>query len=436
MPNTIADNLQRLVDARTAIASAITAKGGSVTSGDGFEEFPVDIASIPANVEHYGLKWEKNNSDPQARCTYLYDCANFTPMQCQSDGTVSLGSWGNSFFVKNNYPAMVKPDGTIDYKLDPTDHTKDLDGNDSHITDHATDNAMAIFDCHIWMKWYEDETYQYVEIANSKLDDDFHDYPYIREDGTVNDKLFYPMYEGTIDTNGKLRSLSGSKPQSNLEGGATAEQAAAHLNGTNWQIGDWAHHLLFTLLCMMVGKSTCPELALGEGNTNGGSDATGFCTNGECNTRGQFWGKPRSATNAENNQPCKAFYVENYQANRWKRTLGFYNINGTYYVKMVPPFTTDETYANYTNCGAVPSASGWLKDLNVNSCGFMVSSVGSPASATTYQGAYFYPKNSQKNLLLIGGYCGYGADCGLWCLRVYYRASSRLWFIGASLYLR
>ena len=127
-----------------------------------------DLMFIAA--EHYGLKWEKNNSDPQARCTYLYDCANFTPMQCQNDGTVSLGSWGNAFFVKNNYPAMVKPDGTIDYKLDPNDHTKDLDGNDSHITDHAADNAMAIFDCHIWMKWYEDETYQYVEIANSKLE--------------------------------------------------------------------------------------------------------------------------------------------------------------------------------------------------------------------------------------------------------------------------
>ena len=48
MPNTIADNLQRLVDAKTAIASAITAKGGTVTTGDGFEAFPADIAAIPS----------------------------------------------------------------------------------------------------------------------------------------------------------------------------------------------------------------------------------------------------------------------------------------------------------------------------------------------------------------------------------------------------
>ena len=48
MPNTIAQNLQRLVTAKDAISSAITAKGGTVNSGDGLEEFPADIATIPS----------------------------------------------------------------------------------------------------------------------------------------------------------------------------------------------------------------------------------------------------------------------------------------------------------------------------------------------------------------------------------------------------
>jgi hypothetical protein len=48
MPNTIEDNLQRLVDAKDAIADAIIAKGGTVNEGDGFEEFPDDIATIPS----------------------------------------------------------------------------------------------------------------------------------------------------------------------------------------------------------------------------------------------------------------------------------------------------------------------------------------------------------------------------------------------------
>jgi len=46
MPNTIADNLARLQTARTDIANAITTKGGTVAAGDGFEDFPADIATI------------------------------------------------------------------------------------------------------------------------------------------------------------------------------------------------------------------------------------------------------------------------------------------------------------------------------------------------------------------------------------------------------
>ena len=53
MPNSISDNLQRLQTARTGIANAITAKGGTVGSNDGFEEFISDIGTIPDSVETY-----------------------------------------------------------------------------------------------------------------------------------------------------------------------------------------------------------------------------------------------------------------------------------------------------------------------------------------------------------------------------------------------
>lgn len=45
---TIAQNLARLQTARISIADAITAKGGTVNNGDGFEDFPADIATIPS----------------------------------------------------------------------------------------------------------------------------------------------------------------------------------------------------------------------------------------------------------------------------------------------------------------------------------------------------------------------------------------------------
>lgn len=48
MPNTIAQNLQRLIDAKDAIAGAITTMGGTVAVGDGLEDFASDIATIPS----------------------------------------------------------------------------------------------------------------------------------------------------------------------------------------------------------------------------------------------------------------------------------------------------------------------------------------------------------------------------------------------------
>ncbi|MBO7259889.1 MAG: hypothetical protein J6U97_00155 [Bacteroidaceae bacterium] len=46
MPNTIAENLQRLQAAKTAIGNAITTKGGTVGADDGLEDFASDVATI------------------------------------------------------------------------------------------------------------------------------------------------------------------------------------------------------------------------------------------------------------------------------------------------------------------------------------------------------------------------------------------------------
>ena len=50
MANTIADNLQRLINATDAIGQAIVDAGGTVPTGDRLEEYPTDIATIPAGV--------------------------------------------------------------------------------------------------------------------------------------------------------------------------------------------------------------------------------------------------------------------------------------------------------------------------------------------------------------------------------------------------
>lgn len=49
MPSTLKQVVDRVKAAKTAVANAITAKGGTVSSGDGLEEFATDIGTIPDN---------------------------------------------------------------------------------------------------------------------------------------------------------------------------------------------------------------------------------------------------------------------------------------------------------------------------------------------------------------------------------------------------
>ena len=87
MPNTIAQNLARLTAARTAIANAITAKGGTVTSSDGFEEFPADIATIGVSKPHKDV----NFYDYDGTVVHSYTAEEFAELTELPDNPTHTG---------------------------------------------------------------------------------------------------------------------------------------------------------------------------------------------------------------------------------------------------------------------------------------------------------------------------------------------------------
>lgn len=74
MPNnTIADNLSRLVVAKSDIANAITTMGGTIGENDGLEDYAQDILGIPKGgetVEIYGIPngWVSVDGFPESVC--------------------------------------------------------------------------------------------------------------------------------------------------------------------------------------------------------------------------------------------------------------------------------------------------------------------------------------------------------------------------------
>lgn len=167
-------------------------------------------------VKRYGMKINKNDSNPATRCTYLFDAVGMTPAAMNySAGRFDFGDWGNVFFVKNNYPAMVKYDGTEDYKLDPNDHTKKADGKTASDVSNTAygGNAMSVFDGSgdkgkIWLSQFEVGNYEYMIISNVQYDESYNDDAYVREDGSHADKLYFPMFGGSYDGT-RIRSLAG-----------------------------------------------------------------------------------------------------------------------------------------------------------------------------------------------------------------------------------
>lgn len=77
--HTIAENLTRLVNAKTAIGNAIIAKGGTVGTNDGLEEFASDIATIPAG-----------GSQPTLITKTVTENGNYNAVDDQADGYSSV----------------------------------------------------------------------------------------------------------------------------------------------------------------------------------------------------------------------------------------------------------------------------------------------------------------------------------------------------------
>ena len=225
-------------------------------------------------VKRYGMKINKNDSNPATRCTYLFDAVGMTPAAMNySAGRFDFGDWGNVFFVKNNYPAMVKYDGTEDYKLDPNDHTKKADGKTASDVSNTAygGNAMSVFDGSgdkgkIWLSQFEVGNYEYMIISNAQYDESYNDDAYVREDGSHADKLYFPMFGGSYDGT-RIRSLAGQALMYNTN--ASTEIARAKANGAGWNIGSWSKRNLLNCMLKIMSKTDNSQTAFGQGQTSG-----------------------------------------------------------------------------------------------------------------------------------------------------------------------
>lgn len=387
----------------------------------------------------YGVHIDGTDSNPKTRVRYLADAVGMTPAHMNfTSGTFDYGSWANAFFMPK--PCMLKTNGQVDYYLNENDLTKKIDGSASDIANIDYDgNAMMEWGNGIDIIWWKIEPDKgnpnsaSLYVANYRADKDFKNLNFIDINGNGKAHFYTPIYNGSLDSNNKLRSISGQTIIKQKT--VSQERTYARANGTGYEIEQYVDRLLLNILLIIMGKSTDTQDVFGRGMSENASDENLLLETGTMNSKGLFWGENAGKAGV------KVFGMENYYGNQWRRTAGLILANGIVKVKLSPSTKDGSSATNYNTDGAgyieIPNSTpsgtsgGYIKDILYTALGmFPISTTG---SSSTY-----YPDSCQFNIAIIalaffGGNSNNSHFCGALCINEDNVINAAWWSVGASL---
>lgn len=388
----------------------------------------------------YGVHINSGDSNPSTSVRYLADAAGMTPAKMNyTTGKFEYGSWGNAFFLPR--PCMLKTDGTVDYYLNENDYSKKADGTASDITNvNYNGNAMIEWGDGTNLIWWKIEPDKgnpnsaSLYVANHQADKDFKNLNFIDINGNEKAHFYTPIYNGSLDSNNKLRSISGQTVIKSKT--ASQEMIYARANGTGYEIEQYVDRLLINILLIIMGKSTETQDVFGRGMSSETIDGEHFLLKtGTMNSKGLFWGENAGEAGV------KVFGMENYYGNQYRRTVGLILANGTAKVKLSPSVKDGSSATNYNTDGtgyieipnSTPSGTngGYIRDMLYTALGMFPTVI--TGSSSTY-----YPDSCRFNIAIIafaifGGTLSEGRHCGALNVFLDAKANSWGWYIGTSL---
>lgn len=374
------------------------------------------------NYYLFGYRRTKADSNPATRIVATDMAVGLESIKLDdANGSIDLKDWANAWFIKGNKPVMMGYDGTIDYELDPDDYTKKKSGETSDVANTSyAGNAMALFPT-CWVKRWQDNTYEYFQVCNIQLSEDFKAYAHQREDGSIAEWFARSIYDGA-NVSSKIRSLSGLAPCNTVAG--NTQLAYAQANGSLWECDTWSRVALIWDLLRLMSQDDDVQTAYGYGYYTGMSQAPHLKSSGTGNAKGQFYGKHA-------NDVVKVFHVENFWGNIWKMMQGFiYNTTGKYAVKMCRPYSTTGSGYDTLSFGITGTNGGYQSAHNMGEYGLLPTTASGSDSTYIPDGCWW--NTSQQNFARFGG-SGHG-DLRVGCALYSDSALSRsVWDFGLGL---
>lgn len=328
---------------------------------------------VPTESPIYGMIVHEQDLNPSTRVEYIGANKDFTPMTMNmTTHVMNYGSWGNWEWLKANKPVMANWGGGIDYYLKEDDYTKKAsDGSASDVANvNYAGNAMALVK-KIYTHTYKVGYDRYVLFCERKITDDFKPIGFDVL-GVERDYMLIPMFYGSIDSAGKMRSISGqwswgtatgTTGDTGVAANVTTEVQNAAIKKTDADALFFGGSLVNTLsdICLMLTKSTNSQGAYGQGMCSTYVDDKAQKHGTKINTvvgGGQFYG---SGDSKSFNKVLHSCVFGSYML--WQRDPYTLMVNGV--IKASPDYTYDLTGAKYIDTGVTLPANNYYSTTEV-----------------------------------------------------------------------
>ena len=368
-----------------------------------------------------------------ARIEYIGANKDYTPISLnKSTGVMSLNSWADFPVILGNKPYMVRSDGTPDYRLNESDYTLKEDGTASDIANPEYDGGAFAWLPKIYKQEYMQGEDRVVKFCMSPLEG-FEPVGFVDANNNELEGLWIPMFYGSIDEGGKMRSLSGLQPSYNTT--TAAEKTAIDAFSSRAVFLGGAAVETITDLLIMFAKSTNTQDAYGNGNMSGYIADEDVPTHGVLANAvvsgGQFYG---TSDGKSLNKIFHSVALGSWQ--QYQRDPYMLLVNGR--VKVSKNYTYDLTGATYQDTGITyETSTGWQYPHKYRTVpGFGAVPV-PPFKGSTSTGGCdgIYNNASGVRVALRFGNCGTGAFAGARCRHLYDEAGYATWSVCASVLL-
>lgn len=359
----------------------------------------------------FGFILDQNESDPEQMISYIEDNKYFkSAFMDYTKGFFDYGDWSDVWFIKDIKPCMLRYDGTVDYELNKDNYDLKEDGSPSDIENESYEgNAMIGMPKTYYKIVNHSNNTASIYVSNKKIDDNFHCWSHIDNNGNEIDYCYLPIYNGS-DINNVLRSLSGKIPMHSKNVETEVNYSKANNNDENviWYTEVLSDRMLINILLLLIGKSTDTQSVFGYGYSIGKENLNPRLETGTLNSKGLFWG------NNSFNVGVKVFGMEHWWGNIWRRIAGWINDKGTQKIKLTYGESDGSTINGYNFLGdgyvVLPNSTpvgkngGFITSMLFTEYGIFP--VLSNGSATTYYTDGFWMNNDIIDYVLVGGSCG------------------------------